>query len=357
MSGINSGLIGGIVAFALLALFAPVMKRILYQWNSRKYQGYDRALDAKERAWLVSNSQRLSEEKSNQKYPLWTFLLWGGLLPVILGMGIVGVSIFLLHKAFLKPVDPATFSWLRIPFGVSFVLAMFLGISMAAIAMIVLSKISPTLRDYLTYNYGWGYGNPKARGEQEIHEELEHQLRKRQITQEDEYDGDYFSSLIFHRTSPAWKKWTASIFCLTMFFLVLDTQYAIDLREDKISVSPYFSLLTHVYQYQDVETISRECTLGLSDSTEHPYLSYNLHMTDGRKIGVFSLEGNGQTPHLDAIEGMQPLLVNAEFKPTIIDTALIVKLEPTNGQCIRLIKQTNDSDTSERIITLFELAP
>ena len=80
-------------------------------------------------------------------------------------------------------------------------------------------------------------------------------------------------------------------------------------------------------------------------------------MTDGRKIGVFSLEGNGQTPHLDAIERMQPLLLNAEFKPTIIDTALIVKLEPTNGQCIRLIKQTNDSYTSERIITLFELAP
>lgn len=357
MSGVSSGIIGGIVAVALLGVLAPVTKKLYYRWNSNKYPEYDRTLIAKETAWLSDNASRLSAEKSNQKYPKWTLLLWSGTLPVILGMGLFCGLIFLTHNAFLRPIDPAAYSWLRLDFGPSIVLAVFLGIFVAAIATIVLAKYSKTLRDYLTYQYGWGYMNPKARGKPEIYEELEHQIRKRQLSSDDEYNSDYFSNLIFGRTSPAWKKWTIAILGSTVVFLVFDTQYAIDVYEDKISVSPYFSLSTHIYPFADVTDIYRECTLGSSDGREHPYLSYSLQMTDGRKINLFSLEGKGDTPHLDTIEGILPKLENAKFQPTKIDAAPVIKLDPTVKQCVRFIQQVYDPNTSRRIVTLFDLTP
>lgn len=355
MEGVNSGVIGGIISVVLLGILAPVVQKILFQWNSRKHDGYDRVLNAKETAWVSSYARRLSEEKSNQKYPFWTILLWSGTLPVIVGMGTIFGFIYLIHKALLKPINPSAYSWLRVDFGVSFVLSIFLGIFIAAIAMIISSRISTTFRDYLTYNYGWGYMSPKARGEREIREELEHQIRKGDLTHEDEYDSDYFSTLIFERTSPTWKKWTIGVFCLTAFFLVLDTQYSIDIYEDKIKISPYFSIFTHSYQFKDIESISRECTLGKSDGLEHAYLSYNLHMTDRREINLFSLNGIGDTPHLDTIEGILPSLEDVKFKPTIVDTAPVIKLEPTQELCLKFIEQTNGRDETKRIISLFEL--
>ena len=357
MAGVSSGIIGGAIAVALLGVLAPVTKKLYYRWNSARYPEYDRTLNAKETAWLSDNARRLSAEKSIQKYPHWTLLLWSGTLPVMLGMGLFAGIIFLIHNALLKPIDPAAYSWLRIDIGPSMVLAVFLGIFVAAIAMIVLAKYSKTLRDYLTYQYGWGYMNPKARGKQEIYEELEHQIRKRHLSSDDEYNSDYFSNLIFERTSPAWKKWTGAVFCLTTVFLFFDTQYAIDVYGDKINVSPYFSLSTHVYSFTDIKDISRECTLGSSDRQEHPYLSYSLQMTDGRKINLFSLEGKGDTPHLDTIEGILPKLENVKFQPTKIDTAPVIKLDPSAVQCVRFIQQVYDINTSRRIVTLFDLSP
>ncbi len=356
MSGVNSGIIGGIIAVALLGVLAPVTKKLYYRWNACRHSGYDRTLNAKEAAWLSDNARRLSAEKSNQKYPNWTLFLWSGTLPVMFGMGLFCGLLFLTHKALLKPIDPAAYSWLRVDIGPSIVLAVFLGIFVAAIAMIILAKFSKTLRDYLTYKYGWGYMSPKARGEREIYEELEHQIRKRQLSSDDKYNADHFSNLIFERTSPAWKKWTGAIFSLTVVFLVFDTQYAIDVYEDKISVSPYFSLSTHVYPLTDIKEIYRECTLGSSDGQEHPYLSYSLQMTDGREINLFSLEGKGDTPHLDTIEGILPKLENVKFQPTKIDTAPVIKLDPSKEQCVRFIQKAYDPNTSRRIVTLFDLS-
>ena len=226
---------------------------------------------------------------------------------------------------------------------------------MAAIAMIFLSRLSKTLRDYLTYKYGWGYMTPKSRGEQDIREELEHQLRKQTLTVQDAYDSNHFSNLIFNRTSPVWKRGSLALFCLTALFLAFDVRYEIDLSEEKISYSPYFSLATKNYRYEDVTHITRECTLGVSDDREHPYLSYSLHLPDARKVLLFSLQGKGETPHLDAIEKIIPKLQNVKFEPTKVDTAPALRLDPTEAECIRLIHQVHDAKTSKRIISLFDL--
>lgn len=220
--------------------------------------------------------------------------------------------------------------------------------------MIYLAKASSTIRDYLTYLYGWGYVSPHPRGEAEIKQELEHQLRRRKLTTEDVYNSDYFSDLIFHRTSPAWKKWSVGFFFITLLFLVGDVRYSVDLYEDHISTSPYFSLSKHRYDFADVETASRECTLGKYNGQPYPYLSYNLNMIDGRKINLFSLDGNGNTPHLDAIERVLPSLEHVKILPTTVDTALVVNMEPTFHNCIKLIRQTKNNETSARTISLFE---
>lgn len=355
IAGVNSGVIGGFLAVVLLGLLTPLVKKLSFRWNSRNHQGYSRELSSSETKWLATASKKLSLDKSNQKYPKWTLLLWSGTIPVVLGMGIFFIIIYLAHKIFVMPIDEEAINWLRIDFGVSFVLSTFLGIFVAAIAMISLAKVSPNLRDYLTYIYGWGYLSPKSRGQEEVYDELEHQLRREKLTSSDAYDSERFSNLIFHRTSPVWKKWTAGVFLLTIFFFILDCRYSVDLYEDQISISPYFSLIKKQYDLNDVESVVRECTLGSDDGKAHPYLSYELRMQDGQNINLFSLNGEGKTPNLDAIERILPRLKDVNFLPTRIDSAPIVKMDPTSESCIRFIQITKDVPTANRIINLFNL--
>ena len=199
--------------------------------------------------------------------------------------------------------------------------------------------------------------SPRPRNEVEIYEELEHQVRIENLSHNDAYDGEHFSNLIFRRTSPAWHKWTLIIFFITLFFLVLDCFYAIDVYDDKITNSPYFSLTTKNYQFSDVETVESECTLGKNNKKFHPYMSYKLIMNDGVKINIYSLttQNKSQVSHLDAIETINPKLINAQIMPTITDRALIIKDEPTTNACRSYIRNVYDEKTSDRIFKLFSL--
>lgn len=355
MEGVNSGILGGIIAVILMGALTPLMKKLFYKWNSRKHIGYNRVLTSNEKSWLLSNTKMLAQEKAELQYPIWIYFLWSGTLPVIIGMGSIFGIFFFTYKLLVTPVSPQTLAWERVDFGVSFVLTVFLGIFMAAIAMIYLAKHFPIIRDYLTYKYGWGYMQPKPRGELEISEELEHQLRLKKVSIEDTYDSDYFSSLIFHRTSAAWKKWTLAILCVTLLFFAFDLRYSVDVYEGNITKSPYFSFLTTEYNLSEVKMISRECTLGKSNGRLYPYLDYKLVMSDDSQIDLFSLNGNGDTPHLDTIEKILPALKDVQVLPTTVNSAPVVKLQPTLANCFKFIRQTRNKNDAIRTISLFDV--
>jgi hypothetical protein len=78
-------------------------------------------------------------------------------------------------------------------------------------------------------------------------------------------------------------------------------------------------------------------------------------MNDGRKVNLFSLQGRGNTPHLDTIEAMLPLLTDTTIQPTKTKSAPFVKLKASNEHCIMFVEQTKSADTSKRIIALFDL--
>ena len=100
--------------------------------------------------------------------------------------------------------------------------------------MILLAKQSTTVRDYLTYYYGWGYMSPRQRGEEDIKAELAHQLQQGLVSSKTSYDSDLFSDLIFHRTSPIWKKGTIGLFILTILFFILDSRSHYTIYPDRI---------------------------------------------------------------------------------------------------------------------------
>jgi len=355
MSGVSSGIIGGVLAVILIGILTPLVKRLAFVWNSKKNKNYGLALAENQKHWLSINAKKLAQEKSSKIYPFWVYSLWGGMLPVAIGMGAVFIIIYILMDVFQVPLDAEVLAWSRIDFGVALVFSIFLGIFIAAVVMIILAKFSPTVRDYLTYQYGWGYMSPKPRGETEIKEELEHFLRKNIVSSDNHYDSDYFSNLIFYRTSPAWKKSTAIIFVLTILFFIFDVRYQVNVYQNKIITSSYFSLMEKEYKIEDVVSINRKCTLGKNNGNFYPYLSYYLVMSDTKKVNLYSLETRENFSKLQLIETLFLRLKKVKAFPTEIKSAPAVSLEPTVQNCIDFIRRNETETKSNRIIKLFDL--
>jgi hypothetical protein len=355
MAGISSGLIGGVISVFIMAALTPLIKKGWRKWHALKFPNYSRELKQAELNWINRTSLQLAQEKSDQKYSRWTWLLSGGLIPVSVGMGLTLVILIVSLNVLSKDVPTDVLTWVRIPIGISSVLGVFLGIFLAAIAMIWFVKHNSVARDYLTYQYGWGYALPRQRGVEEIKEELEHFLRAGDLAHLPNYDSDLFSNLIFHRTAPAWKGWTIGIAVVTSVFLVLDSRFYLNVFPDRIETSPYLSLSDKVYRYDDVIAVHRKCTLASNDKVPYPSFKYVLEMSDGVKVSLLGGEDTPIATELSAIELITPQLKNATFEQTIIKSAPVVKLAPTFENCAKLLRSSKPKNQAETYRRLFDL--
>lgn len=355
MAGISSGVIGGVISVLIIAALTPLIKKGWRKWHALKFPNYSRELNQTELNWINRTSLQLAQEKSNQKYSRWTWLLSGGLVPVSIGMGLTFIMLIVALNLLSKDVPTDVLTWIRIPIGVSTVLGVFLGIFLAAIAMIWFVRRNSVARDYLTYHYGWGYASPRPRGPEEIKEELEHFVRTGDLAHLTDYDSDLFSNLIFHRTAPAWKGWTIGIALLTTVFLVLDSQFYLNVFPDRIETSPYFSLSDKVYRFDDVIAVHRRCTLASNDGVPYPSFKYSLEMSDGVKVSLLGGEDTPIATELSAIELIKPQLRNATFERTTIKSAPVVKLAPTSENCAKLLRSSKPKNQAETYRRLFDL--
>ncbi len=351
----KAGLIGGALSVPLLILLQPLIKKVWLKWFSLKSKDYSRNLSEAENIWLKRSAFRLSSEKSNKKYPRWTLLLTGGFLPVCIGMGLTVGVFFLALKLFIPDIAPEALSWQRMDFGGSTLLALLLGILLAAIAMVLAVRHSSITRDYLTYHYGWGYASPRPRGEVEISEELEHQLRLGKLTSASEFNSEEFSNLIFHRTTPAWKKGTLIIGLITLFFFILDTRSFYTLYPDRIEGSPYFSLQSKSYAFSDVVNTRRKCILAVEKKRPYSRFEFILEMKDGKTFNLLSDYGPSEDVQLASIEAIWDEIDLNAHRQTSVKSAPILNLSPTLENCKGLISNTYSNAQSDLIIKLFDL--
>jgi len=322
---------------------------------SLRNQNYGGSLSDDEIIWLNRSAYKLSNEKSGRPYPRWTWLLFGGLLPGCIGMGATTGFAFLSLKAVNLNIDKDALSWSRMDFGVSTIFALFLGIFLSAIAMILLVKRSATVRDYLTYYYGWGYISPRPRGEEDIKAELAHQLEQGFVSSKTSYDSDLFSDLIFHRTSPVWKKGAIGLFIMTILFFILDSRSHYTIYLDRIESSAYFSLKTKTYKFQDISSVNRRCILAVNKKNTYARFEYIVQMKDRVKIDLLSEYGPDENQQLSAIEAISPIIDKSSFNQTKVSSAPILKLAPTLDNCTALLKRNKRPAEVIRIAKIFDL--
>jgi len=322
---------------------------------SLRNKNYGDSLSDDEIIWLNRSANRLSNEKSQRSYPRWTWLLTQGLLPGGIGIASTFGVVFFALKTLNKKIDEEALSWSRMDIGVSGVLAVFLGIFLAAIAMILLTKRSATVRDYLTYHYGWGYISPRPRGEEEIKTELEHHLQQGLVSSKTSYDSDLFSDLIFHRTSPIWKKGTIGLFIVTILFFILDSRSHYTIYPDRIESSAYFSLKTKKYKFQDITGVNRRCILAVNKKNPYSRFEYIVQMKDRVKIDLLSEYGPDENQQFSAIEAISPMINQSSFNQTKVRSAPILKLAPTLDNCITLLKRNKRTAEVIRIVRIFDL--
>lgn len=323
--------------------------------DSLRNKDYTGSLSDEEIIWLNRSAYKLSKEKSGKPYPRWTWLLAGGLLPVCIGMAATTGFAFLSLKAVSLNIDQEALSWSRMNFGVSTLLAVFLGIFLSAIVMILLVKRSAMVRDYLTYFYGWGYMSPRPRGEEEIKTELAHLLQKGFVSSKKSYDSDLFSDLIFHRTSPIWKKGTIGLFIVAILFFILDSRSHYTIYPDRIESSAYFSLKTKTYKFQDVLSVNRRCILALKKKNPYSRFEYIAQMKDGVKIDLLNEYGPGENQQLSAIEAISPMIEQSSFTQTEVRSAPILKLAPTLDNCSTILKRNKRPADVSRFARIFDL--
>ena len=355
LSSVNPGVIGGLIAVILLGVLRTLTKKLLLEWNNVRYENYNRALLQEEVSWLNRSANRLSKEKSQKSYSRWTWLLTQGLLPVSIGMATtVSIAYFSL-KVLNSSIDSAAISWSRVGFGVSSLFALFLGIFLAAIAMIILATRSATIRDYLTYHYGWGYMSPRPRGEEEIKVELEHHLRQGYLSTNEAYDSEVFSNLIFHRTSPFWKKGAIGVFITTVLFFILDSQSHYTVYPDRIEASPYFSIKTKTYALQDVSNVNRQCILAVKKKNPYSRFKYSIQFKDQHKIDLLTENGPEENQQLSAIETIIPMVEHSFLQPTKVKSAPILDDSPTLENCLLLLKRNKPPADVARLARIFDL--
>ena len=322
---------------------------------SLKNKNYGGSLSDDEIIWLNRSANRLSNEKSQRSYPRWTWLLTQGLLPVGIGMVSTFGVIFLALKTLNSKIDEEALTWSRMDIGVSGVLAVFLGVFLAAIAMILLAKQSTTVRDYLTYYYGWGYMSPRQRGEEDIKAELAHQLQQGLVSSKTSYDSDLFSDLIFHRTSPIWKKGTIGLFILTILFFILDSRSHYTIYPDRIEASAYFSLKTKTYKFQEISSVNRLCILAVNKKNPYSRFEYIIQMKDRVKVDLLSEYGPDENQQFSAIEAITPMIDLSSFNQTKVRSAPILKFAPTLDNCTTLLKRNKRPAEVIRIARIFDL--
>lgn len=323
--------------------------------DSLRNKDYTGSLSDEEIIWLNRSAYKLSNEKSGRPYPRWTWLLAGGLLPVCIGMAATTGFAFLSLKAVSLNIDKDALSWSRMNFGVSTLFAVFLGIFLSAIVMILLVKRSATVRDYLTYFYGWGYMSPRPRGEEEIKAELAHLLQQGFVSSKTSYDSNLFSDLIFHRTSPFWKKGTIGLFIVAILFFILDGRSHHTIYPDRIESSAYFSLQTKTYKFQDISSVNRRCILAVNKKNPYSRFEYIVQMKDGVKIDLLSEYGPDENQQLSAIEAISPMIDQSSFNQTKVRSAPILKLTPTLDNCTTLLKRNKHPADVRKIARIFDL--
>lgn len=333
-----SGLIGGGLSVFLCLWLRKPIARFWIRWHNRKYPRYGRELTQAEERWLGQMAGQLSLDKSEETYPKWIWLVSGGFLPVVIGMGVMCAVVYFALQSLIRPLPDDAILWMRVDIGASLVLGVFLGIFLAAIAMIWFSRHSNTLRDYLVYSYGWGYMTPQARGAAEIYTELTHQLRRDVVSADTPYNGDYFSDLIFHRTTPAWKGWTLGVAILTAVFFILDARVFHTVFEDRVELSPYFSLVTYDYAMTDIRSVDRRCVMAVDEGSVYPSLSLKANFPNGHKVDLLSNFGGDETTQAAAVKSLMAKIPSTIINDTVVKAAPIVKSEPTAENCISLIK-------------------
>jgi len=355
LSSLHPGLVGGILGSLLILALQPLFRKLWLKRNNMKFEDYDRNLSEDDNIWLNQTSFRLSQEKSQQKYPRWTLWLTQGLIPVSITAGATfGIS-YLFLKILSRNIDESAITWLRLDIGASSVLSLFLGIFLAALIMIILSRYSPTIRDYLTYHYGWGYAASRPRGETEIHQELEHQFRIGEITSQTEYDSEYLSNLIFHRTTPIWKKGTLILFLFTLILFLFDSQYHYTIYPNKIEASSYFSLKSKKYSFEDITTVKRRCILAVNKKKPYSRFEYIIEMEDGNKLNLLSDYGPIEGQQFLAIETLLPSIPKSAFKTTQVKKAPILDIPPTLENCRYLLEKNKSEETTKLLKKLFHL--
>lgn len=323
--------------------------------DSLKNKDYTGSLSKEEIIWLNRSAYQLSNEKSGQPYPRWTWLLAGGLLPGCIGMAAITGFAFLSLKAVNLNIDKDALSWSRMDFGVSTLFALFLGIFLSAIVMILLVERSGTVRDYLTYHYGWGFVSPRPREEEDIKAELVHLLQRGFVSSKTPYDSNLFSNLIFHRTSFFWKKGTIGLLILTILFFILDSRSHYTIYPDRIESSAYFSLKTKIYKFQDISSVNRRCTLAVSKQNPYSRFEYIVQMKDEVKIDLLSEYGPDENQQLSAIESISPMIDQSSFNQTKVKSAPILKLMPTLDNCSALLKKNKLAADVSRFARIFDL--
>ena len=357
LTGAKSGLIGGFLGTCFLILITFLNGK----WRSKSSKALNAKVDNKtvsdaDELWLKRSAFRLSKEKSNQKYPRWTWLLAGGLLPYSLCMAVTAGIAFMGLKVMAPDVDKDALSWVRMEIGASTVSAIFLGIFGTYILMIEWAKNTPIIRDYLTYRYGWGYLWSRPRGETEIKEELKHQLRTGNLTSESEYNSEEFSNLIFHRATPAYKKWTMGVLLLTLFLFILDSRYYNTVYSDHVDVSSYFSLKNNNYPIESISKVKRQCHLAVKKKRRYSWFEYDVEMEDGTKVVLLGSENAPKQPQqLAAIEAIIPLINKSAFEKTIVRSAPVLSLAPSLENCAILTKNTRSPKETKRLSKIFDL--